>query len=739
MKISVRWLNQYLEPGTSGPITAADAEHALTFAGFPIESAEPVSTGGVDDVCLDVEVTSNRGDVLSHIGVAREIAALTGRRLRLPAPAHVFDWSDTPAAPAAPAAKPADVASLAAVDNRVPETCRLFTLRAITGVRVGPSPAWLVDALRAVGQRSINNVVDITNFVALEYGQPSHVFDMRAIARNASGKHELIVRTAAKGEKLALLDGRTITLAGDELVVADQQSGGRVISLAGVMGGAETEVSDSTTDVLLEAATWDPVTVRRAARRFTIRTDASYRFERIVDPRTIDRAAQRAAALIVRLAGGTLHTGVISAGPSAPASPAIRLRPARVNHMLGTEIPARRVVEILNALDVEIAEAAADAAELRCTPPAHRPDLTREIDLIEEVARIHGLDKLPVGEKVAVRVAPPQTAELAMRELSRILTGLGYYEAVTFTFVAPKAAKPFVPKGVETIAVCDERRKADPILRPSPLPSLLACRRANQDAGVTGDGPAGVRLYETSAVFGQLPPASKTSRGKELENRNLALLIDAAFPESAKPVDRKQAAIRAIRGTLEAAVHALGGASVASKLDFAPFDGPPPFEAYDPAASGVVRLDGHVLGTFGLISDAVQRSYDLALPVAAAEVNLPALLALYPPRSLVHALPQFPSIERDLSLIVAEPVAWAQMHALIAKTRASGDLPLMDDFWFVTTYRGQPVPAGKKSLTFRMRFRDPADQRTLRHEEVDPQVAALVTRAKSDLAAELRA
>jgi phenylalanyl-tRNA synthetase beta chain len=414
--------------------------------------------------------------------------------------------------------------------------------------------------------------------------------------------------------------------------------------------------------------------------------------------------------------------------------------------MLGVEVPAARVSQILKALEITAQPAGGaggggggGGGAISCIAPAFRPDLTREIDLIEEVARIHGLDKLPVHDKIAVAIAPPQTSERAMGELARVLTGLGYYEAVTFTFVSEKAAKPFVPRDLATISVCDDRRKADPVLRPSALPSLLACRRANQDAGVAGDGGAGgagIRLYETSAVFAQTPAPAKGARGKEIETRNLALLIDAALPEGGKTFDRKQTAVRAIRGTIEAIVQSLGGAAAASKLAFEA--DAPPVSAYDPAASGVVKFDGRVLGVFGIISDALTREYGLASPVAAAELGLDALIALYPPRALVSALPQFPSIERDLSLIVAESTPWSAVRGTIDAARTAGELPLMDEFWFVTTYRGQPVAAGKKSVTFRMRFRDPADQRTLRHEEVDPQVASLVDRAKRDLAAEIR-
>ncbi|MFN7021560.1 MAG: phenylalanine--tRNA ligase subunit beta, partial [Phycisphaerales bacterium] len=635
-----------------------------------------------------------------------------------------------------------DVHALVALDNRVPLACPLFTARIIKGVKVGPSPAWLVQALAAVGQRSINNVVDVTNFIALELGQPTHVFDLAAIAPNPSGKPELVIRTAVKGETLKLLDGKALTLAGDEVVVADLKSGGgtsegRVVSLAGVMGGADTEVTPATTDVLLEAATWDPVAVRRAARRFNIRTDAGYRFERTVDPRTIAPAAARAATLIARLAGGTLVPGAVEAGPSRPPNAPIRLRPTRCGAMLGVEVSPEVITRILESLEIRTRP---DGADLLCTPPAFRPDLTREIDLIEEVARIHGLDKLPLHEKIAVRIAPPQPSESAMRELSRVLTGAGFYEAVTFTFVGPKQARPFLPDRWRPIEVCDERRKADPILRPSAIPSLLACRRANQDGGVHGDGASGVRLFETSAVFAQIPPTdgqSKTARGRAIERRHLALLADAAFPEGAKPFERKQAAVRMIRGVVESAVRTLGGQPAADRLRFE--HAAPPLAAFDPAASGRIALGDQDLGVFGVIADSVQREHDLASPVVAAEVALDPILALFPPRSTVRTLPQFPSIERDLSLVVGESTAWDAIDRLVRSARDSGLLPLMDDFWFVTTFRGQQIGAGRKSVTLRMRFRDPADQRTLRHEEVDPMVNGLVARAKEALGATVRA
>ncbi|MBX3359686.1 MAG: phenylalanine--tRNA ligase subunit beta [Phycisphaeraceae bacterium] len=715
MLISVRWLNEYLDPAN---LTAEGAEAALTNVGFPIESHTERPDG---DVVLDVEVTSNRGDCLSHLGIAREIAAATGRRFRSPS----LDM---------PATGPGTAQESIEIDNQVPDLCRLFTGRVIRGVKVGPSPDWMVRSLESVGLRSINNVVDVTNYVAFEFGQPSHVFDLGTLRPAAAGgRARIVVRGAVKGEKLALLDGRTVELREGELVVAD---GARVVSLAGIMGGAETQVTPATTDVLLEAATWDPGTVRRAARRLGLRTDASHRFERLVDSRTIDTPARRAAAMIVRLAGGRLMGGSVESGAEPRPLRELRLRPARCRAILGMDIQAGEIEKILRSHEIGVsagwvadAPGVGDEGVMACIIPAHRPDLEREIDLIEEVARTAGLDRIPVKETVSVRVSPPQRDEAAAREIARTLTGLGFFETVTFTFVSPKAAAPFLPAGMERVDVCDERRKAEPTLRPSMIPSLLACRRANRDHGV--DAPAGVRLFEFSPVFA-------AAKDIAVERRNIGLIADVAPIAGQSAHDAAQHALRLVRGAIEAVVRAVAG-------DAAPVQIEPvaeaPMSAYRPGPFAGVRLGGEIIGCFGLVSPAVQREYDLDRPVVAAELGLDPLIAAYPPASRVRALPSFPAIERDVSLIVAEETTWARIESLVR----SANLPMMDEdsggptgraVQFVGTYRGAQTGPGKKSVTLRLRFRDPA--RTLRREEVDPQIATLVDLSGRELGAVVR-
>ncbi|NUQ52568.1 MAG: phenylalanine--tRNA ligase subunit beta [Phycisphaerales bacterium] len=696
MNISVAWLNRYLQPANASP---DEVERSLMDAGFPIESRETLEGG---DVRLDVEITSNRGDCLSHVGLAREVAAKTGRSFAAPV-------TQLPNATGGP------IAPLLSIENNQPSECPLFTARLIRGVKVGPSPAWLVKALESVGQRSINNVVDITNFITFELGHPCHVFDLKKLA---GGK--LVIRFARDNEALTTLDAKKRTLKSDELVVADAE---RAQSLAGVIGGADSEIDASSTDVVLEMATWDPVTIRRAARRLGIRTDASYRFERIVDPRMIDDAARRAAALIIEVAGGSLCEGVIAKGPALKPLTPIRLRPERCDSLLGVHTEVPEIARVLTSVGVVVEPIGRAGGELRCTAPAWRPDLSREVDLIEEVARLRGLSVIPIMDKLPVTIREPQRSERARRELSRVLTGLGFYETITFSFVSRPDAKSFVPPGLSSIEVDDERRKAEPVVRPSVIPSLLSCRRGNQDAKAVAPGSA--RLFEVSAVFAQ---EGDGSTRQTVEHRNVALLLDVPSGGGKPGVAEKQEGVRLVRGAIEAMVRAMRGHG--ADLTFTP--GVAPFASMDSGACAGVSLDGKPLGYFGLVAPATLAQFGLDHPVVAAEIGLDPLVAAFPPKASVTTRPAFPAIDRDLSVIVDEKVTWASLQSIVQ----SQSMKWRERLEFVGAYRGKQIGQGKKSVTFRLYFRDA--ERTLRREEVDPEIDALVTRLKKDCGAEVR-
>ncbi|HED53292.1 MAG TPA: phenylalanine--tRNA ligase subunit beta [Phycisphaerales bacterium] len=695
MNISLKWLNRYLSPGD---VSVEEAEHVLTFAGYPIESIEHLPSG---DVALDVEITSNRGDLLSHVGCAREIAAARSafkpRTLKLP------EFVDpTPGAPIGDDLK---------LINREPEACPLFTARLIRGVKVGPSPAWLVELLEAVGQRSINAVVDVTNFITFELGNPCHVFDLAKLAG-----HTLDVRYAREGESLTTLDGKTHKLVPADLVVADAE---KPTSLAGIMGGKDSEVDESTTDVVFEMATWDPVTVRTAARRLAIRTDASHRFERIVDPRTIEDAARRAVALLCELTGGELASGVLSEGKPLETTTPIRLRPERCSKLIGVQCTAEQIKADLEGHSIAV-EIKGD--HLECTPPPFRPDLEREIDLIEEVVRTIGFAGVPQLEKIEVAVTHPQESERARREITRVLTGLGFYETVTFSFVSPAMAQPWLGQGLEMVGVDDERRGGEPILRPSVIPSLLTCRRANAAGQVRI--PGGVRLYELSAVFAQTPDR------QSCERRMLTLLMDVegVAPGKRAKAEQIQSALRAIRGAAEHLGRAMAGSRARVTVEpCAPEAGGWATEAF-----GRVLLDGEPIGVLGLVDDAGLTPAGLDQPVVAAEFDLDRLIGLFPPVATVESLPAFPSIERDLSLVLKESTPWAKVESLVG----GANLENFESLGFVGVFRGKTVGSGRKSVTLRLGFRRPDG--TLRHEDVDPQVNRLVDLAKDELGAVLR-
>ncbi len=748
MKTSVRWLNLLLSGHQNGlALTGEQVEAVLMAQGLPSETRETVATCIGSDVCLDVEVTSNRGDCLSHVGLARELAASPELRVALRHPAPESDTSEAVSANGQSAAtswraeehpgelnatafeKGDRVSGVFTLENTIPDLCPLFLVRVIRGVKVKESPAWLRGCLEAVGQRPINNIVDVTNFIALELGNPCHVFDMAKM-----GGKKVVVRLAKEGEALTTLDGKQRKLKADEVVVAD---GERAQGLAGVMGGADSEVSASTVDVVLEMATWDPVAVRRAARRHQLRTTASHRYERIVDARTLEAAANRAAALIALLGGGTICPGTLSSGRPLEALTTVRMRPQRCRAILGIELSAERMVQHLHAVGVKTGPLGRGGDELLCSIPAHRPDLTREIDLIEEVARIEGLDAIKVQDRMLVRVRAPQQSERARRELASVLTGLGFYETVTFSFTTPKHAKAFCPAGLEPIVMDDARRGDEPALRPSVLTGLLACRMKNQHAGVTQPpgvasvGQGGVRLFEVASAYAQM--AGKRDAADTVEHLNVGLLLDCP----GKSIDDQRAGVRQVRGAVEALVKALVGDVRKLKVEPASPHAP----AFDKGAYARVSLASGAanggasdvpLGYFALLDKSALAAFDLATPVAVAEINLGVLTSQYPPRSRVVVPPALPGIERDVSLVVAEDLRYDTIrNALEARKRG-----LLEDVQYVTTYRGKPFPTGKKSVTVRLSFREAG--RTLTHEEVDAPVNALLSDLKGAFAFEIR-
>lgn len=680
MRTSVTWINDYLDP----PADIQEQAAALTTAGFPDEGEIETDNG---EPSQEVEMTSNRGDCLCHLGLAREIAVVSDRTLKEP------EFTSNATGPSAQAQF--------SVHNHEPELCPLYTARIIRGVKVGPSPEWLKTRLEAIGLVPRNNLVDATNFVLFEYGQPTHVFDIAKLSGN-----EIHIRRAQSGEKmLPIGEGATpISLHEDDLVIADAE---QPVALAGVKGGADTAVDENTQDILLEAASFDPVAVRTASRRHQIASDSSYRFERGVHPADIDHAAERLASLILELAGGELAEGICSDGKAIPDPIKVSIRPQRCRKVIGIDIPDERIEDLLTRLELAPQR---NGDHFDCTIPPRRLDLHREIDLIEEVGRTHGYENLPIRDTVTIQAVPPQPEEEGMRAIRTALVGMGFLEIVTHSLIAHGPAKDFLGSGKATLEVDGERAGADPILRPSLVPSLLRVARHNHD-----HGSKSVQLFETAATW-------LADDREHKERRVLCLLCDP--PEAD---DSPQAAYGLARAAIERVLEVAGAQNVTITQSDHEFLTP----------AGLIQVDGKEFGAIGIVDSTRASRNGHDRPVAAAEIELhpgglAELLSVWPPDSLAKPLSTFPGIARDLSVLLPESTTWEAIEDAVRATKPE----LLEAVEFVTVFRSKKLGSDRKSVTLRMRFR--AEDRTLRREEVDPQVTAVRESLEKTLGGEVR-
>ena len=455
MIVSKNWLAEYVPL----PKNVDELTHRLTMSGLNLEEFHDVSEGlSKPDVAIDLEVTSNRPDCLGHIGVAREAAVLFEQPLTIPSAAVVE--SNDPATAAA------------SISIECADLCPEYHGRVIRGVRIGPSPVWLKDRLEAVGMDSVNNVVDVTNFVMLECGQPLHAFDLDRL----DGRR-IVVRRATKGETITAIDQRQYALTEEMCIIADAK---RPVAVAGVMGGFETEISNSTVNVLIESAAFASMSVRGTARGLKLHSPSSYRFERKVDRSGLDWASRRCCELIMNVAGGTLLAGSIVSGVRQTEQPvAIRLRFSQVSRLLGIEIRPETCVGILGRLGLTCVDR--DTAGANFESPSWRPDLLRECDLIEEVARIHGYDQIPINATLPVVPTSRTLRERVLDATRSQLVASGLSESLTLSFVSEQQKQLFRPLGeIAPVAVSHSSRSYENQLRQSLIPSLLQCRRQNE-------------------------------------------------------------------------------------------------------------------------------------------------------------------------------------------------------------------------------------------------------------------
>ncbi len=670
MKLSLNWLNDYIDIGTDADWIA----ETLSDLGFPVEGIEQLD----HDTVLDVEVTSNRGDCLGHIGMARELAVATGKPLKLPE--IILNESEV------------EVQSKVSVDIEAPEWCGRYTARVIEGVKVGPSPDWMRQRLEAVGLRSVSNVVDATNYALMECGQPPHAFDFDKIKG-----HKIVVRRARQGERLVSIDGTQCELNEDTLIIADAQE---PVAIAGVMGGLDTEVTDQTTNILLEDAHFDPVCVRTTSRRLVLPSDAAYRFERIVDMDNMDWASRRTAQLIVAVAGGTALKSVVDVYPGRQACGIVTLRLSRLQHVLGIEVPVDDVMRILAALGMTPRR---EEQSIICVSPSWRSDVRREVDLIEEVARCYGYGKVPTRQRIEIEVVSVDERQKQLNRVQTALNACGYYETINVDFVDQKTADLFAVCADQThLGVKDSSRKGSNLLRQTLLGSLMGVLKTNVNAKNTP-----CRVFEVSHSFVPTPEQNELPT----EHTQLALISDGPLTQLRSAVER---AVRALRRHAE--------------VEFVPIEC-----SWAQAAARVV-VNGQSLGVAGVVSESVCQQMELkhVTPVA-AELDFDLLSLDHSEAVTLKPLARFPAIERDLSLLVKESVLWADIVAAIKGASTSE----LEEIRFVEVYQGKGIAPGIKSVTLSLCFRD--QDGTLQHEAVDGFQTAIVAALQQTLNAELRA
>ena len=669
MKILLKWLNDYVETG----LGVEQIAEVLSDLGLPCEGIEYHD----DDAVLAVEVTSNRGDCLSYIGIARELAAATGKDLKIPE--VKLDESDK------------DVAAFASVEIVEPDLCGRYTGRIIEGVKVGASPNWLKDRLEAVGLRSVNNVVDVTNYAMLETGQPPHAFDY---AKIAEGK--IIVRRAVAGERIVSIDGTTCELDPSMLIIADAR---RPVAVAGVMGGLDTEVSGRTVTILLEDAYFDPVSVRRTSRKLGLPSEAAFRFERIVDIEMVDWASKRTAQLITQAAGGKVAKGVVDVYPKRKAAEEVILRLSRLRKVLGIEVRAEEVLRILKALNFELRH---KDDLIVCTVPSWRSDIYREIDLIEEVARVHGYHKIPTERKIEIEAVPVDARQRLTESIGTYLNGCGFYETITVGFIDKGVAELFTDADVKGhLGVKDISRKSANLLRQTLLGSLLGVLQTNVNAK---NLPC--RMFEIADTF--VPSEKKGSL--PIERAKLTLVCDGE--------------LRDLRGVIEGLIKSVYRDA---QIEFKPA------ELVWAEVGAEIAIDGRAIGAAGIFSQAVRERFDFKeVTPCGAELDFGELADLEKGALRVKLIPRFPAIQRDLSIVVEENIRWADAVEAV-KSKAPDEL---EDIQFVGIYRGKGIPAGRKSVTLSLRFRD--EDGTLTHETVDRFQADIVESLAESVGAELR-
>jgi phenylalanyl-tRNA synthetase beta chain len=662
MKISYNWLGELVQL-TLNPKELAER---MTMIGFAVESVDRVG----DDHILDFDLTSNRPDALSHRGIAREAALVCGTTLNQQGAA--LDESGDRAD------------GLASVEILDPALCPRYTARVIRGVKVGPSPKWLVDRLESIGQRSVNNIADITNYVMFEMGQPTHAFDLNLL----SGRR-IVVRRARAGEQLTTLDGLTRELSPEMLMIADQD---RVVAVGGVMGGEATEINSETKDVLLESAYFNPASVRATARALGLDTEASYRFARGADPDAQARAADRVAQMIAEMAGGVIAAGIIDVRPVEITRDPVRLRESRVERLTGLRVGIEEAARILRGLEFAV-EIEGARKELMAVAPSFRVDVAREEDLVEEVARHTGYDLVDTTLPAWSGTGNYLAGDSQRRRVRRVLMDMGFNEAITFSFVNGERDQLFRAQGRMSVALANPIDVDESEMRTSLLTGLAESLQRNFN-----HGNRDVKLFEMGRVF------TVEEAGERPLERELLGVVMSGGVASDDWRGGRQIDFYDLKGAVEAVLSSLNVSGFTIERAGV--------EYLHPGQSAVLTREGEQVARLGRLHPRVASLYKFRQPVYVAELEFEKLLKLPTDSVRYSALPRLPAASRDVSALVPVTVMWGEIEKAI-KDLGISEVATIRVF---DTYKGKEMAEDLRSLAFRVTYR--GQGRTLTDEEV---------------------
>jgi phenylalanyl-tRNA synthetase beta chain len=654
--------------------------------GSPLNTALSLS-----DPVLDLDLTPNRADCLSIIGVAREVAAIQNTRL------------NTPVCPQAAFGGDERIHRMASVTIASPEHCLRYAARVVERVTVGPSPAWLQARLLSVGLRPINTIVDVTNFVMMEWGQPLHAFDLDRLAGR-----RIVVRTAAAGETFVTLDGRTRALDAEMLMICDAE---KPVAVAGVMGGLNSEIESGTTRVLIESACFEPISVRKTSKKLGLSTDASRRFERGVDPQGAVRAANRAAALMSEIGAGSAVGGVVDANPRPWSARPIRLSVRRTRRLLGAAVGKSKIARLLSAIEFDT-QASPERDELVVTAPSFRMDIARPEDLIEEVARLSGFDRIPTTyPPIPAGERPPAPRLNLRRRIQSLLTGFGFAEVITYSFVHAQAAERLrLPAGDprrRTVALLNPLTEEQSVMRSSLIPGLLETLRFNLFQQVRN-----VKIFETGKVF-------IASAASDLPDE--PEIIAGLWSGARTPLSWHGKEVPCDFYDLKGALEGLLAALKLEEVVFTRLEEDACFYTR-PGASARIRAGRRTLGLIGEIDPAVGAAFDLKQAAFVFELDADSLQAALSETKYRMRIPRFPALVRDITLILEQAI---EVREILEAARALKS-DLLESIELFDVFTGEPIPAGGKSLSFRLTYRSP--EKTLEDEAVREVHQALTER-----------